>query len=69
MSKMNMTSFVNRPDLLDDDGIGSPTRWGIAHDDSMDSDENMGGDGNDDGHQMKGKDKAGVSSKEVAKLG
>lgn len=38
-------------------------------DDSADNDENMGGDGSDDGHQTQGKDKAGTSSKEAAKLG
>ena len=64
-SEMSMTSFFDGPDQLDDDGIGSPTRWGIADEDSVVSDE---GDGSDDGRQMKGKDEAGTSSKE-AKLG
>jgi hypothetical protein len=64
-SDMSMTSFFNGPDRLDDDGIGSPTRWGIADEDSVDSDE---GDRSDDGRQTKGKDGAGASSKE-AKLG
>jgi len=68
-SEMNMGSFFDGPDQLDDDGIGSPTRWGIVDDDSVDSDENMGGDGSDDGRQTQGKDKAGTSSKEAAKLG
>ena len=64
-SEMNMTSFLDGPDRLDDDEIGSPTRWGIADEDSVDSDE---GDGSDDGRQTKGKDEAGASRKE-AKLG
>jgi hypothetical protein len=40
----------------------------VVDDDSVDSDENMG-DGSDDGRQTQGKDKAGTSSKEAAKLG